>query len=310
MPRPGRFTSALALSGVTALLAAAPAGASFHLNMIREVSPESAPGASDAFVELQMYAPGQNFVSAHTVRFYNAAGDTVHNRVLSGSDPANGDSQRTILIGDTAVPGRDFTISGMSSEIAFTGPGGAICFDEGLIDCVSFGAFNNGGPMAGLGVGTAAPAVPAGSSLTRTIARGCSTLLDPPDDTDNSGADFAVGSRTPRPNATAPTETACGGGGGGGGDTDPPQTSFTLRPLQQTTDRTPTFRFRSDEPRSTFQCSLDGRRFRSCSSPFTTARLARGLHVLRVRARDRAGNRDPTPARDTFRVVRPQQVRG
>jgi hypothetical protein len=308
MPRPGRIARLIALSGALVLAASAPAAASFHLNKIREVAPEAAPGAGDAFVELQMFVGGQQFVSAHTVRFYDAAGTTVHNRVLSGPDPANGDSQRTILIGDVNTPGRDFTINGMSSEISFTGAGGAICFDESLIDCVSFGSFDNSGSMAGLAVGSPAPAIPAGSSLTRSIAAGCATLLEASDDTNNSSADFAVGSRTPRPNATAPTETACGGGGGG--DTDPPQTSFTVRPLQQTTDRTPTFRFRSDEPGSRFQCSLDGGRFRSCSSPFTTARLARGLHVLRVRARDRAGNRDPTPARDTFRVIRPQQVRG
>ena len=304
MQRAGRIASVFALAGALGLLAAAPAAATFHLNMIREVSPETAPGAGDAFVELQMYAPGQTFVSAHTVRFYNAAGDTVHNRALTGPDPANGDSQRTILIGDTGVPGRDFTITGMSGEIAFTGAGGAICFDESLIDCVSFGSFNNGGSMAGLPVGTAAPAIPAGSSLTRTIARGCATLLDPPDDTNNSSADFAVTSRTPRPNSATPSETACGGGGGGGGDTDPPQTTFTKRPENRSSDRTPTFRFRSDEARSTFQCSLDGKRFASCSSPFTTATLSLGSHVLRVRARDRAGNRDPTPARDAFTIVR------
>ena len=306
MTRSGRIAFVLAVGCAVGLLAAAPAAATFHLNMIREVSPETAPGAADAFVELQMYAPGQTFVSAHTMRFYNAAGDTVHNRVLSGPNPSQGDSQRTILIGDTGVAGRDFTITGMSSEIAFTGAGGAICFDESLIDCVSFGGFNNAGSMAGLPVGTAAPAIPAGSSLTRTIARGCATLLDVPDDTNNSSADFAVAGRSPRPNSATPTETPCGGGGGGGGgrDTDPPQTTFTKRPANRSSDRTPTFRFRSDEPRSSFQCSLDGKRFRSCSSPFTTGALSLGSHVLRVRARDRAGNRDPTPARDTFTIVR------
>ena len=302
MSRPGRIARLIALSGTLALAASAPAAASFHLNKIREVAPETAPGAGNAFVELQMYFGGQQFVSAHTVRFYDAAGTTVHNRVLSGPNPANGDSQRTILIGDVNTPGRDFTINGMSSEISFTGAGGAICFDESLIDCVSFGSFDNSGSAAGLEVGSPAPAIPAGSSLTRSIAAGCATLLEASDDTNNSSADFAVTTPTPRPNSTTPTETACGGGGGG--DRDPPQTSFTARPANRITDRTPTFRFRSDEARSTFQCSLDGKRFKSCSSPFTTSTLALGSHVLRVRARDRAGNRDPTPARDTFAVIR------
>ncbi len=33
--------------------------------------------------------------------------------------------------------------------------------------------------------------------------------LDVADDTNNSSADFALGASTPRPNATAPTETLC-----------------------------------------------------------------------------------------------------
>jgi hypothetical protein len=293
---------ALALWVTLGLVGAAPASALFHLMKIREVSPETSPGARDAFVELQMYAAGQNNVAAHTVRFYNAAGSEVHNRVLLGPDPPNGQTQRTILIGDTNTPGRDFTINNMSSEISFTGGGGAICFDETLIDCVSWGSFNNGGSQAGLPVGTNAPLMPAGMSLTRSISRGCATLLEASDDTDNSSADFSVTSRTPRPNSAAPTETACGAGGGGSGG--PPQTSITRRPPQRTTDHTPTFRFRSSEPGSRFQCKLDARRFRPCPARFTTRFLPLGFHVLLVRAVDPDGNRDPTPARDTFRIIR------
>ena len=48
------------------------------------------------------------------------------------------------------------------------------------------------------------------------IAPGCSTLLEPGDATDNSSTDFALTAPSPRNNATAPTEAACGGGGGGG----------------------------------------------------------------------------------------------
>jgi hypothetical protein len=288
------------------LVAAAPASALFHLMKIREVSPETSPGAGDAFVELQMYSSGQNQVSAHTIRFYNAAGSEVHNRLLLGPNPPNSQSQRTILIGDTNTPGRDFTINGMSSEISFTGPGGAICFDETLIDCVAWGSFNNGGSQAGIPVGTPALGIPAGMSLTRSIAGGCQTLLEASDDTNNSSADFSVTPRTPRPNSVAPTETSCGGGGGGGGGSGGlPQTSITRRPPQRTTDRTPTFVFRSSEAGSRFQCKLDGRSYRGCPRRFTAGRLSPGLHVLLVRAIDPDGNRDRTPARDTFRVVRP-----
>jgi streptogramin lyase len=88
-------------------------------------------------------------------------------------------------------------------------------------------------------------------------------------------------------------------------DTDPPQTTITEGPSGNTKDRTPTFRFRSDEPSGgSFQCSLDGGSFSSCSSPKTYSTLSFGTHTFRVRARDAADNLDPTPASRTFTVRR------
>ncbi len=46
----------------------------------------------------------------------------------------------------------------------------------------------------------------------------------------------------------------------------------------------------------TFQCSLDGAAFSACSSPQSYLSLADGAHSFQVRARDAAGNFDPTPA--------------
>jgi hypothetical protein len=91
-------------------------------------------------------------------------------------------------------------------------------------------------------------------------------------------------------------------------DTDPPQTSITSGPAPgaRIKDPTPTFGFTSDEPiGDTFQCSLDGGAFGPCSGPgqtHTTAPLADGEHTFRVRATDKAGNVDPTPAKRTFTV--------
>jgi Subtilase family len=63
------------------------------------------------------------------------------------------------------------------------------------------------------------------------------------------------------------------------------------------------FRFGSDEAGAAFVCKVDRGPWRSCG-----ARLARffglGRHLLRVRARDRAGNLDRTPAVFGFRVER------
>jgi hypothetical protein len=307
MPRFRRILLLAFLTIVLTLLSAAPASAIFHLVKIREVSTETSEPANDAFIELQLFQPGNQFVSAHTIRIYNAAGSVATQRILTGPDPANGQSQRTILIGDTGVPGRDFTINGLSDGPSGTiplnnGAGGAVCFDETLVDCVSWGTFNNSGSMAGIPVGSNAAAIPAGQSLTRTISRGCATALDDFDDTDNSSADFSVSGRTPRPNSAAPTETLCAGGGGA--DRTRPNTFITRRPANRSYDRTPTFRFRSNESGARFECKVGGFAYRRCSSPFTWPRLSPGLHRVLIRARDRAGNRDATPAKDFFRILR------
>jgi hypothetical protein len=64
------------------------------------------------------------------------------------------------------------------------------------------------------------------------------------------------------------------------------------------------FRFRSSEADSTFECKLDRRGWRRCSSP-RRVKVAVGRHKLRVRATDSAGNADRTPAISRWRVRKP-----
>jgi hypothetical protein len=85
-------------------------------------------------------------------------------------------------------------------------------------------------------------------------------------------------------------------------DTVPPQTTITSGPSGATNDPTPTFGFSSSEGGSTFECRVDSGAYASCSSPRTTVHLTDGSHTFYVRARDGAGNVDPTPASRTFRV--------
>jgi hypothetical protein len=63
------------------------------------------------------------------------------------------------------------------------------------------------------------------------------------------------------------------------------------------------FRFTSDEPHSTFKCKIDRKPFKSCTSPRTVKRLDAGRHRFKVVAIDAAGNADPAPAKDRFKVV-------
>jgi hypothetical protein len=285
----------LALLGLASVPASA--GASFHLMSIREVYPGSggAPGAE--YVELQMYSAGQNLVKGHSVTFYNAAGGEI------GSDPfpqdvPNDQNQRTVLLGTAAAESQfGVTVDAPMTPERLNPAGGAVCFES--IDCVSWGAFAGSLPAAG----TPAPAIPDGMALRRTIAPGCPTLLEAQDDHNDSAADFSIVFPAPRPNSVAPSEQGCASAGGGQSAGGRPQTRFKRKPAKVTRDRTPTFRFASDEAGSTFQCKLDRKPYRRCRSPFTTKRLALGRHTFRVRARDASGLLDPSAAFYAFKVI-------
>jgi hypothetical protein len=300
---------ALASAAFSLALLTPSAAATFHEISIREVYPGST-GAPDAeYVELQMWAGGQNFVGGHSLRTYDALGKLVATATFAG-DVGAGANQSTILLGAPAVT----TTFGVTPDTALEPSkidpdGGAVCWES--IDCVSWGNFNGSLPSP---AGPPAPAIPSEMALRRTIAPGCPTLLEPTDDHDNSAADFAAVFPSPRPNSVVPSETRCttpgsqaGGGGGaqdGQGARGAPQTTLKHKPPHRTHDRTPTFRFAADEPHSTFQCKLDAKPFKPCRSPFTTKKLTLGPYTFKVRARDESGKLDPSPASYSFRVIR------
>ncbi len=87
-------------------------------------------------------------------------------------------------------------------------------------------------------------------------------------------------------------------------DKTPPNTKLTSGPSGRTTSRRAAFKFRSTEAGSHFQCKLDRKAWRSCRSPASYKKLKLGPHTFRVRAIDRAGNIDPTPARRSWRIRR------
>src|SRR5690242_589132 len=96
------------VSAVSALaLLPAPAGASYHLMKISEVFPGTPAAPDKAFVELRMVSEGQNFVNGHAITVYNAAG-TLVNTTNMNANVANGENNRTILLGDVDVVNRDF----------------------------------------------------------------------------------------------------------------------------------------------------------------------------------------------------------
>ncbi len=88
-------------------------------------------------------------------------------------------------------------------------------------------------------------------------------------------------------------------------DTKPPRTKIVQRPPRQLPTRfraRASFRFSSSEGGRSFRCKVDRGTYRPCGKRLVR-RFAPGKHVLRVRARDAAGNTDQTPALFRFRVV-------
>jgi hypothetical protein len=205
------------------MLAVAPAARGNHHEIkISEVFHGSGANIDAEFVELQMYSPGQNVFVGNTprIRFYIETGSTGFAEFTT--NPTGG-SQRTILaattqaVTDLALPTPDLTYAD-GNYLANTG--GAVCFESvpfGNIDCAAYGDYNNAiNNLPGIGTPETAPAL--GSSIARSIAPGCPTLLEASDDTGDSATDFVLlDTPTPRPSSTTPTEMACGGGGGGTG---------------------------------------------------------------------------------------------
>ena len=87
-------------------------------------------------------------------------------------------------------------------------------------------------------------------------------------------------------------------------DTVVPDTTILSGPPSLSNSGRATFTFSSTQAGATFQCSLDGGSFTNCGSPRTYTGLLDGLHTFQVRARDAAGNIDPTPATYDWTVDR------
>ena len=83
-------------------------------------------------------------------------------------------------------------------------------------------------------------------------------------------------------------------------DTTAPDTTIT-KPAKRTTKAKVKLVF-SSEAGATFQCQVDGKAWKSCTSPLKL-KVKQGKHVVLVRAVDAVGNTDATPARVKFRRV-------
>jgi hypothetical protein len=85
-------------------------------------------------------------------------------------------------------------------------------------------------------------------------------------------------------------------------DTAPPDTTLTATPPAVSSSPNASFSFTATQVGSTFECKLDAGVFAACTSPKAYSGLAQGAHTFRVRAKDPAGNLDPTPASYTWTI--------
>ena len=85
-------------------------------------------------------------------------------------------------------------------------------------------------------------------------------------------------------------------------DTDRPETTIDSGPSGPIASGSASFTFSSDEPLSTFECSVDSGTWEVCTSPRNLTGLTEGSHSFRVRAMDAGGNVDLTPALRNFSV--------
>ena len=84
-------------------------------------------------------------------------------------------------------------------------------------------------------------------------------------------------------------------------DTIGPDTTIAKKPAKRVTKKKVKLVF-SAEAGATFECSVDGKAFKACTSPLKL-KVKQGKHVVLVRAVDKAGNSDATPAKVKFKRV-------
>jgi hypothetical protein len=160
---------------------------------------------------------------------------------------------------------------------------------------------DNGGPTPTHALLENSIAIDRGNSFGATVdQRGLPRPSDFPDISDKEGGDGSdIGAfelQAPPAQSAAPAKVS-----EVPSDTTPPNTRILRGPARLGYKRLAKFRFAATEPQSSFQCKLDKKKWKACGNPFKRS-VRPGRHLFKVRAIDRFGNVDPTPARFGWRV--------
>jgi hypothetical protein len=156
----------------------------------------------------------------------------------------------------------------------------------------------NGGPTPTHALLPGSPAIDRGKSFGSVVdQRGLPRPSDFPAISDSEGGDGSdIGAFELQAPIAAPVRVS-----EVPADTTPPNTRILSGPARLGFKRLAKFRFASTEAQSSFQCKLDKKKWAGCRNPAKRT-VKPGKHLFKVRAIDRFGNVDPTPARFGWRV--------
>lgn len=190
--RIGMRTFAASAIAAAALFASGSASANYHIMKIVEVNV-----GTDSYVELEMYADGQNVLGGHSLIVYSNADDALDTIPLAMV--SSGANHSRVLIGTSTVEAKFGVKPDFATLKAMSPTGGKVCFDVTNIDCFAWGDYPNK-------AGTGAPYSFADTSkaAVRNVSGGATAELDGTEDTNDSAADFAAGAPAPKNNAGVP----------------------------------------------------------------------------------------------------------
>lgn len=289
-----RVRRVIVVGGLLAATAATPAGGATNIG--QTFIPTEPCGANFTFLQTTSPADGYEAPSAGVITEWSFLADNNPAAIkLKVARNTTGDQFRTIgsssletptanqlnTYSDVRIPVIAGDVIGLSNSISGRNCGRRI--DAGGFDY----HFLNADPAPGA-TNTYTPAF-------NTVQFDIAAVLEPDADKDEFGDESQDNCPT-----DPQTQGQCQGGGGGN-DNDPPETTITKDPPDTSGKNKVKFKFTSDEAGSKFECKFDTEGWTSCASP-EKERVDEGKHKFKVRAIDQAGNVDPTPDKDKFKV--------
>ncbi len=171
------------------LLTATPAAATFHLVKVVEVFPGTTADPTAQYVMLQMYFPGQTFVTGHALSLFDGTGMPMGTFTFAADVP-NGADLATILIATADAQALFGITADLTMTAAIAPAGGAACWD--VVDCVAWGDFSAPAALPGALETTfnAPSGLTLGMAMHRDLSSGGATtpfVLAPPAPKNNAG---------------------------------------------------------------------------------------------------------------------------